>query len=426
MQFGRAREPSVRLLWVKAGKLLPVDTGGKIRSYNILRRLADIYRLTLVSYYGGERDAAYEAALLSEFPGAQAICTGAVDSDGLSGVLDYVRRLPDSAPYSVTKYTHPKVRSVVEELLAGGQFDLAICDFLAASRNFPDKLPIPCALFQHNVESSLWERMARTETHPLRKISYTYESARMSRYERRSLARFHHIIAVSDNDREQLLAMDPSCEIAVIPTGVDTKKFPVAPASSATPPRIVFTGSMDWEPNMDAVEYFCGQIWPRILTQCPDAVFQIVGRNPFARVERLASPSVEVTGTVPSVIDYLRDATVVVVPLRIGGGTRLKIYEAMAMGKALVSTSIGAEGLTFQNGRDLMLADDAASFADAILLLLRDAEVRRRFEQAATQLAAQFDWAVVTRQFAQVLEKIAADGGTKSSAAGISRATVSR
>jgi glycosyltransferase involved in cell wall biosynthesis len=169
---------------------------------------------------------------------------------------------------------------------------------------------------------------------------------------------------------------------------------------------------MDWEPNIDAVEYFCGQIWPRILAEFPDAIFQIVGRNPFAKVQRLASPSVQVTGSVPSVTDYLRDASVVVVPLRIGGGTRLKIYEAMAMGKALVSTSIGAEGLNFENGRDLLLADDASSFGDAILLLLRDAEVRRRFELAAVQLAAQFDWSVVAGQFAEVLQRIASGSTT--------------
>lgn len=203
-----------------------------------------------------------------------------------------------------------------------------------------------------------------------------------------------------------MLEMEPACEITVVPTGVDTKQFQVAPPSSATPPRIVFTGSMDWEPNIDAVEYFCGQIWPRILAEFPDAIFQIVGRNPFAKVQRLASQSVQVTGTVPSVTDYLRDATVVMVPLRIGGGTRLNIYEAMAMGKALVSTSIGAEGLSFQNGRDLLLADDASSFTEAILLL-RDAPVRRKFEQAAVQLAAQFDWSVVAGQFADVLQRIA-------------------
>ena len=403
----------MRVLWVKGGKLLPVDTGGKIRSFNILRRLAKDHAVTLVSYYGGRRDPGYETALPQEFPLAQVVYTAAPDSDGIRGVVDYLSKLPRLAPYSVTKFTHAPVRDLVHRLLASGQFDVAICDFLAPSLNFPRSLPIPCVLFQHNVESSLWQRMATTETHPLRKMSYTLEAARMLRYERRALARFHHVIAVSENDRQQFLEMDPACDITVNPTGVDTQQFQVAPPSTVTPPRIVFTGSMDWEPNIDAMEYFCAQIWPRILAEFPDAVFQIVGRTPLARVQRLASPSVQVTGTVPSVTDYLRDATVVVVPLRIGGGTRLKIYEAMAMGKALVSTSIGAEGLSFKNGRDLLLADDASSFVDAILLLLRDDQARRRFEQAAVQLAAQFDWSVVVSQFAEVLREVATRGPIK-------------
>lgn len=396
----------MRVLWVKGGKLLPVDTGGKIRSYNILRRLGKDHEVTLVSYYGGRSDPDYEAALPQQFPQSQVVYTAAPEAEGFRGVLDYLYRLPRLAPYSVSKFTHPEVRALVRNQLSSRQFDVAICDFLAPSLNFPLKLPIPCLLFQHNVESALWQRMATTESHPLRKLSYTLEAARMARYERRTLARFHHVIAVSENDRQQMLHMDPTSEITVVPTGVDTQQFQVAPPSAATPPRIVFTGSMDWEPNIDAMQYFCAQIWPRILAEFPDAIFQIVGRNPFAKVQRLASHSVQVTGTVPSVTDYLRDATVVVVPLRIGGGTRLKIYEAMAMGKALVSTSIGAEGLSFQNGRDLLLADDASAFAEAILLLLRDAQVRRRFEQAAVQLAAQFDWSVVAEQFAEVLQKM--------------------
>jgi glycosyltransferase involved in cell wall biosynthesis len=396
----------VRLLWVKASKLLPVDTGGKIRSFNILRRLARDHEVTLISYYGGQRDLAYEAALPRQFPRSHIVYTAVPDSEGLRGMLDYVFRLPRLAPYSISKFTHPAVRKLVLTELSSGRFDVAICDFLHPTFNFPEKLPIPCLLFQHNVESALWQRMATTESNPLRKLSYTIESARMARYERRTLGRFHHIIAVSENDRQQMLEMDRTCEITVVPTGVDTEQFQVAPPSSATPARIVFTGSMDWEPNIDAVEYFCGQIWPRILAEFPEAIFQIVGRNPFAKVQRLASKSVEVTGTVSTVTDYLRDATVVVVPLRIGGGTRLKIYEAMAMGKAVVSTSIGAEGLSFENGRDLLLADDASSFADAILVLVRDAQMRRRFELAAVQLAAQFDWSVVARQFAEVLQKI--------------------
>ncbi|MGC1477669.1 MAG: glycosyltransferase family 4 protein, partial [Terriglobales bacterium] len=118
--------------------------------------------------------------------------------------------------------------------------------------------------------------------------------------------------------------------------------------------------------------------------------------------------SVEVTGTVPSVAEYLEKASVVIVPLRIGGGTRLKIFEAMAMGKAMVSTSIGAEGLEVESGRDLILADDASSFADAVILLLRDAETRHKFEHAARELAAQFDWSRIAPKFAEVLHKVTA------------------
>jgi glycosyltransferase involved in cell wall biosynthesis len=273
-------------------------------------------------------------------------------------------------------------------------------------------------LFQHNVESSLWQRMAAVESNPVKKLSFTIESAKMTRYERATLGRFHHIIAVSEHDRQQMLQMNPACEITVVPTGVDTQKFNVAPASSTEPPRVVYTGSMDWEPNVDAVEYFCSQIWPRIREEFPDAIFQIVGRNPFAKVRRLASESVEVTGTVPSVAEYLEKASVVVVPLRIGGGTRLKIFEAMAMGKALVSTSIGAEGLEVENGRDLLLADDASRFADAVILLLRDAAMRRKFEQAAVRLAAQYDWSRVVKQFAEVLSKLTPRSSTGARAGG--------
>ncbi|MGA7136595.1 MAG: glycosyltransferase family 4 protein [Terriglobales bacterium] len=396
----------MKVLWVKAGKLLPVDTGGKIRSYNLLRLLAKDHEVTLLSYYGGGRDLDYEAALPKEIPGSQTIYTAAPDSNAIERGVDYLYRFPRRAPYAVSKFTDHTVQATIAEWLASGRFEVAVCDFLAASANFPARLPVPCVLFQHNVESSLWQRRAAAESNPIKKLSFAIESAKMTRYERATLGRFHHIIAVSEHDRGQMLQMNPACEITVVPTGVDTQKFKVAPASSAQPPLVVFTGSMDWEPNVDAVDYFCSQIWPNVRAQFPDAIFQIVGRTPLAKVQRLASESVEVTGTVPSVAEYLEKASVVIVPLRVGGGTRLKIFEAMAMGKAMVSTSIGAEGLEVEGGRDLLLADDASSFAEAVILLLRDAATRREFEQAARQSAAKRDWSRIVPLFAEVLYKI--------------------
>lgn len=398
-------EKLLRILWVKAGKLLPVDTGGKIRSYNILRHLARNHEVTFLSYYGAQRDPAYESEIQRELPRAHTVYAASLDGSAFAQSLDYARRLFHPAPFAVSKFTHGAVQRIVTSRLREDKFDVAVCDFLSASLNFPDNLVTPTVLFQHNVESALWQRMASTETSPAKRLAYRLEARKMSRYERRALHKFHHVIAVSEHDRQQMLAMDPGCAITVVPTGVDTQKYGVAPPSSANPTRIVFTGSMDWEPNIDAVAFFCQQIFPGILAEFPSAVFQIVGRNPHSRVQKLASASVEVTGTVPSVTDYLREATVVVVPLRIGGGTRLKIFEAMAMGKAMVSTSIGAEGLDVENGRDLVLADDAASQVQAILLLLRDAALRRRYEHAAARLAAQYDWSNIERRFADVLQQ---------------------
>lgn len=392
----------MKILWVKAGRLLPLDTGGKIRSYNILHHLAKQDEVTLLTYYGGRRDAEYEASLSEHFPGTHTIHTAAPEGT-LSQSLDYIWKLSSSAPYAVKKFTHPAVQHLLTEWLNEKCFDVAVCDFLSASLNFPDQLKTPSVLFQHNVESVLWRRMAETETMPVRKLSYRIEAAKMVCYEASALARFHHVIAVSDRDRDEMLKLDSRCLITVVPTGVDTEKYKVSPPVGADPPIVVFTGSMDWEPNIDAVEYFCREIWPSILTAFPNARFQIVGRNPHPRVQRLKNASVEVTGMVPSVTDYLRSATVVVVPLRIGGGTRLKIFEAMAMGKALVSTSIGAEGLDVKHGRDLMLSDNPASFSASVQQLLREPDLRHSYEKAAATLAARYDWSEITSAFANVL-----------------------
>jgi glycosyltransferase involved in cell wall biosynthesis len=167
----------------------------------------------------------------------------------------------------------------------------------------------------------------------------------------------------------------------------------------------MFTGSMDWEPNIDGVEYFCSEIWPEVLRRVPGARFRIVGRVPHSRVRKLASSSIEVTGTVSSMIEQFREATVLVVPLRAGGGTRIKIYEGMAMGKATVSTSIGAEGLQVHPGRDILLADDPRQFADCVVAVLGDEDVRRRYEAAAAAAVKNFDWSVITDGFIRELQK---------------------
>lgn len=395
----------MKILWVKAGKLVPPDTGGRLRSYNLLRCLAAEHRVTLLTYYGGLHDLRYEEEIQEEFPGAETIYTAAPDATRIDQILDYARRLLQPTPHAVSKFTDPQVAKVVERHVAGQALDIAVCDFLSASKNFPQQIRTPTVLFQHNVESSLWERIAKGERNPFKRTAFKIESRKMAQYERAAMNRFARVIAVSDHDRNLMLRMSPDCKISVVPTGVDTHSFSVAPPSKTDPPRIVFVGSMDWEPNIDAVEYFCSEIFPHVLMESPHAIFQIVGRNPDPKVERLASSAVQVTGSVPSVIPYLSQATVVIVPLRIGGGTRLKIFEAMAMGKAIVSTTVGAEGLDVKDGRDLVIADNAVSFAESILRMLRDDGMRRDYEQAALQVALRHDWSRIADLFTAVLQQ---------------------
>ncbi|HST21078.1 MAG TPA: hypothetical protein VLR90_08175, partial [Blastocatellia bacterium] len=150
----------MRILWVKAGKLLPVDTGGKIRSYNILQKLAARNEVTLLSYYGGRRDYGYEREIKNHFPRAVTIYTAAPDSTTIERGLDYLRRLPQRAPYAITKFSSREVRQMLKEWLGENRFDVAVCDFLSASLNFPALLETKTVLFQHNVESALWQRQA--------------------------------------------------------------------------------------------------------------------------------------------------------------------------------------------------------------------------------------------------------------------------
>ncbi len=412
----RRRGLSVKILWVKPGKLLPLDSGGKLRTYNILRHLCAAHDVTYLSYYRGPRDQNYEREILQNFPGTVCVPIGGSDGTALGRYLEYVRRLPSSAPYAVRKFTARRVQRILAEWISQRRFDIAVCDFLASTLNFPRDLAIPTVLFQHNVESLLWRRRAQHETNRLDRLISKIENAKMTRFEPAQVCRFHQVFAVSDLDRSAMSAMVDPARITVIPTGVDLSKYNCDRKSDPVAPLVVFTGSMDWAPNIDAVEYFSRDIWPHVLAKVPAARFRIVGRDPRARVQNLASASIEVTGTVPSIVDHLREAAVLVVPLRIGGGTRIKIYEGMAMGKATVSTSVGAEGLDVNHGRDILLADDPQHFAEYVATLLCDHKTRRDYEAAAAATAQRHDWSVITDRFSEALLRAIRAFPTKGSA----------
>jgi glycosyltransferase involved in cell wall biosynthesis len=230
---------------------------------------------------------------------------------------------------------------------------------------------------------------------------------RMQRFEARALARSDLVVAVSDADAATFSRLYPGAArrpVHVVPTGVDTDYFRPS-AKAARRGHLVFTGSMDWLPNEDGVLYFAHEIFPRIRAAEPGVTLSIVGRAPTPAVRRLSElPGIEVTGRVEDVRPYIADGNVYVVPLRVGGGTRLKIFEAMAMGRAVVSTTIGAEGLPVTSGRDIAIADDPVEFAGAVVRLIRDEETRRGLEVAARRLVRErYDWSVVAQEFEQAL-----------------------
>ena len=405
----------MRILWVKAGRLLPVDTGGKIRSYNLLKHLAARNETTLLSYYDGPRDINYETEIAEKLPGAVTINTGKPDSTAAQ-TFNYLQHLPSSAPYAVTKFTSPAVQDLLSKWDRERRFDVAICDFLSASLNFPRHLQTPSVLFQHNVESALWQRQAKHEASLVKRLAFKLEAAKMTRYERATVKRFQHVIAVSNYDRDLMTEMMDGERISVVPTGVDLREYSAVATETgyqADCSNVLFLGSMDWEANIDGVDYFCRKIWPDVQSAVPKARLCVVGRNPHPRVLQRASDSIEITGRVDSVLPYLEQAAVFVVPLRIGGGTRLKIYEAMAAGKAVVSTTVGAEGLDVHDGQDILLADTESAFAAAVIDLLRNSESRRRLGQAAARLAAQYDWAIIAKRFEDILIQVAEPGNVE-------------
>jgi len=397
----------VRILWVKANKIFPVHSGGDLRSFHILQELARRHEVTFLSYYDGAVDERYEREVEERLPGALCVCTGNRKDSTMARGLDYLTHALDDAPYAVGRFASAIVRKELKRCLAEPEPDVVVCDFLDAAINFPERLTAPSVLFQHNVESEIWRRHAEAETNGAKRLLYRRECRRMLSYEKVAVRKFHHVIAVSEHDRRLMSEWVDAARITVVPTGVDLQQYGPENSGCEPEPLVMFTGAMDWEPNIDAMEYFCRDIWPGVRAAVPAARLRVVGRNPGRRVLDLASDSVEVTGRVPSVVEHLQQAAVVVVPLRIGGGTRLKIYEAMAAGKAVVSTTVGAEGLDVHDGRDIILADSPQAFRDSVVALLQDRDLRRRYERAAAELAAGCGWPAVASKFEAVLQQVA-------------------
>tara|TARA_B110000037_G_scaffold53128_1_gene65096 strand:+ start:4100 stop:5020 length:921 start_codon:yes stop_codon:yes gene_type:complete len=292
----------------------------------------------------------------------------------------------------------------LESQLATDLFDLVICDFLFPATNFRNvRIKAPVILFQHNMEAMIWKRLAESTSNPVKRFYLNIQFRRFDKWEGRLSRIFDGVITVSDDDSSYARRQYKLDNVrGHVPTGVDPGHFAPRKEILADDNVIGFLGSMDWMANIQAVGYFVEKIYPRIRRAIPGARFVVIGRNPPGSIRNLAKNdgSITVTGSVEDVRPYLKECDLMVVPLLTGGGTRIKILEAMAMGVPVVSTTIGAEGLELEGGVHLEIADDADGFADLTTELLSDTCRRRALADAAHErLVRENGWEFVIDEF---------------------------
>lgn len=366
----------------------PLESGGRTRSFNLIKHLSKKDDVWLVSLIRNQE----------EEHGVEALRPFCKD------VRVFLRNPPFSArtvlkqvgsrrPYYDTVYGSPSANEYLKELTEGTQFDVIHLE-CAYVGQYMDSLPAGRRfLLDPNIEYWVLERYQRVSRNPLLRSLLWLEARRMRRSEQRAWREADFCGTVSDVDRNEILRVVPDKNVWVIPNGVD---FPAAEEKEAptAPQQILFTGNFRYFANVDAALYFCREIFPKIAKSIPGADFLIVGKGAASKLKSLAGiPGVRILDWVPDLNDYLRSSAVFVCPLRVGSGTKLKVLEAMAVRKAIVTSSVGAEGLDVKNGEHLLIADGAAQFATSVCRLLLDAQLRTQLGEAARVLVkSQYTW----------------------------------
>jgi glycosyltransferase involved in cell wall biosynthesis len=374
------------LLFVSSRYLFPTDSGGKIRTVNILRGMkGGVFEITLAS----PRPA---VARPGDPVDIGSVCDRFVDwPDAARGAFfrsTRMRHLVSRLPVAVAADDSEPGRRAIERELERGP-DIVVVDFPHAAVLAPPPYPCPGVIFTHNVEAEIFHRHAEVARNPLKRAIWRNQAVKMERYERDLLPRFTSVVAVSDRDREYFQRVYGAGNVSTIPTGVDLGYFTYggsAALKDGDGGTVVFTGSMDWLANIDGVEFLMDAVWPAVSRTRPGARCVIVGRSPpqaLVQCARARKLNWEFTGFVDDVRPFVQNAHVYVIPLRVGGGTRIKVYEAMAMGCPVVSTRIGVEGLPVEHDRHFLEADSADAMAAAVLALLGDHERRDRLSRQA-------------------------------------------
>lgn len=372
----------------------PPDTGGKIRTFYLLNGIAKNHSVDLFTVYFGAPPDLGEA-----LPG---ICRNIHLSElrkeptKLSPLAQcFVGPLP-----RLVEYFHaPNAITEVRQRLLDGLYDLVVLDEICMT---PYVMGVPGRKLvnRHKIDHLHYEEIVSTQPLGMDKLVSWLEVRKLRNYERRAMAEFSTAVCCSDDDAANLHKLNPGIPVSVIGNGVDLDRFtPLEEAGCQ--PTLLYAGTMHYHPNIDAVHYFFREIHPHLVKLIPEVRVSIVGHRPPEDVlswQRL--PGVKITGSVPDIRPYLAECTATIVPLRLGGGTRLKIMESIASGRPVVSTSVGAQGLGMRHGEHLLLADDPIKFAEEAAGLLNDRELRRHLVAKARPFVVErFSWKALGEKF---------------------------
>jgi glycosyltransferase involved in cell wall biosynthesis len=387
-------------------QIVPYPPHGGVlqRGYNLLRELSRRHEIHLLAFIHPDILPDSEAidnsrAKLLEFLAGVEYFPLRAKSSAVGKLLTFALAAASPLPFSVIAHRSRSFDMRVRRLLSEREFDLLHFDTIALARFKSGRTEPPSVVTHHNIESTLLERRARVEKHMAVRLYIRWQARKLRSYEIRHCPRFDHNIVVSEVDGEELKRMAPGVEVTAVANGVDVEYF--SPRGDPGGKSLIYVGGMNMFANRDAVLYFIRTMWPSIKKLHPEAVFTVVGVDPPEELVRRSREdgSIRVTGWVDDVRPHIADAALYVVPLRVGGGTRLKIADAMAMGKAIVSTSIGCEGIALKDGVSAMIADDPDAFVGAVDTLLRHDERRRAMGAAARNLAeSSYSWPIQARR----------------------------
>lgn len=394
----------LNILFISATVPYPAIDGGRIRVLNLIQNLCKVHNVTFLCFITQPTDD----------QGIRYLRDLGIDVIGVSlnskSLPILLHSIFHNKPLTIAKYFSASMSDEINRLLSSVKFDIIHFEMLHTGQYIEDiqnKGRTKIILDEQNIDSGIWSRLTRTEHQLIRKALFYWQYRCFIKYERKICNDFNKCLCVSKEDSELLKSINPNASIEVIPNGVDPNYFsPYDNKEDET--KLVFTGSMDWQPNEDAVVYFCQEIFPLIRSELSDMKFFIVGSNPTSKVLSLSDkPGIHVTGLVDDVRPYIADASIYVVPLRIGGGTRLKILQALAMKKAIVSTSIGCEGIDIEPDRDLMVSDDPHDFANKVIMLSKDKELRKKLGENGRLLILQkYDWKAIVDKLESIYTNI--------------------